>query len=141
MKKRIIALSCLILCVLSSSTYAGWVANTCHSRANCAMNNESITWHYKQPHWWQVVSTHTKRGNFHAVDTGMNFTWRAAAIHTLEPPIESNPWFVEGFHFYQECQTCPRVYDWYTSASDCSIYDGWWDKSGIKNTDITGDSQ
>lgn len=132
MKKIIKVISALALasCV-SSSLYAGFAATTSHSRANCGTFNESITWHYLEPHWWKVISIHESARYNHQVNTGLNYTWRAAAYHFNEATdVANNPWYVKGMHFYANCQYCTVVYDYYTDAGDCKIYDGWWDKSG-----------
>lgn len=123
----------LILALIASaaspvSSYAGFAANTAHSRANCFGFNESITWHYLEPHWWQVVSIHSRNAGSHSMDTGMNYTWRAAALHVGEITQLHDIWKVQGYHFYKDCSTCNKIYDVYTEAIDCSIYDGWWDK-------------
>lgn len=131
MKMKIIILG---LCaeLVSFNSWAGFSATTCHSRANCATFNESITWNYLEAHWWQVISTHTPRhGAPHVMDTGMHYTRRAAAVHVGEATdVKNNPWKVQGMHFYQACSTCKKVYDYYTESVDCSGYNGWWDKSG-----------
>ncbi len=131
--KCIVGLARVLLIIglfTSSNLHAGFAANTSHSRANCVGFNESITWHYLEPHWWQVVSIHSRNAGRHDIDTGMNWTWRAAALHVGEITKLHDIWKVQGYHFYQDCATCRKVYDWYTEATDCSIYDGWWDKNG-----------
>ena len=80
--KCIVGLARVLLIIglfTSSNLHAGFAANTSHSRANCVGFNESITWHYLEPHWWQVVSIHSRNAGRHDIDTGMNWTWRAAA--------------------------------------------------------------
>lgn len=110
------------------SAHAGIWGTTAHSRANCFGFNESITWNAHEFHWWRVESVHFhKNGTNHKINTGMNWTWRAAAFHTGEWEGPSgNNWRVQGYHFYRN-NNGREVYDVYTEAVDCSIYDGWWD--------------
>lgn len=122
------------LALLSFNTYSGWNANTAHSRANCYGFNESITWNWEEYHWWEVRSFHHKiRGDGpqdHNIIDFMRYTWRSAAYDFFKDPAGQNAdWYqVQGYHFYMN-DNGAKVYDAYTEARDCSIYDGWWDKN------------
>ena len=120
-------------CVLLSATvtaYAGVVAPTAHSRANCAGFNESITWYLGGSYWWRVESHHFRKVGdarpVHILNTGKNLTWRAAAYHTNEAySSRGDKWYVAGYHFFYP--NGREILDTTTMAVDCSIYDGWWD--------------
>ena len=111
---------------VATSSHAGVFGVTAHSRANCFTFNESVTWYKDHYYWWRVKSLHqSDKGISHMVDTGMAYTWRAAAFHSGEALGErTGQWFVQGFHFYMN--NGREIYDVYTSSSDCSAYDGWW---------------
>ena len=111
------------LMVASLSANAGLWGTTAHSRANC-VNNESITWYAGHSFNWRVVSFHNINGGYHYIDTGMGYTWRQAAVHWNES-YPGGKYFVSGFHYYEDRGR--QVLDVNTTASDCSIYDGWWD--------------
>ena len=115
---------------ITSSAGAGVAGPTAHSRANCAGFNESITWYLWNSYWWRVESHHFPNNQAtrpaHMLDTGTQFTWRAAAFHATEAySSRGDTWFVNGFHFYYP--NGKERFDALTSASDCNIYDGWWD--------------
>jgi hypothetical protein len=140
--KVVIKGTILGLSLLSQSVSAGFVSNTAHSRANCGGFNESITWNGSQSHWWRVLSIHFaihQFSNDHSIDTGMHYTWRAAAYHMKEwGGKDNNNWWVQGYHYYHDGNK--EVYDNYTEACDCAIYDGWWDKNIKPPVDsISGD--
>jgi hypothetical protein len=118
-----------ILLCLSIEAHAGFWSNTAHSRANC-VNNESITWNGSSTHSWRVVSFHNYDYNkpskgYHYIDTGMGYTWRQAAVHWNES-YPGGKYFVTGFHYFLD-DYGRQILGWNTQASDCSIYDGWWD--------------
>ncbi|WP_419420726.1 hypothetical protein ACNVED_05365 [Legionella sp. D16C41] len=115
---------------LSLTSHAGVYATTAHSRANC-FNNESITWYLWHNYNWRVVSFHNydlKHPNkgYHYIDTGMGYTWRQAAVHWNES-APGGTYFVSGFHYFLDRGR--EILDTNTQASDCSIYDGWWDQN------------
>jgi len=126
MKRKLILSA--ILGAISLNSYAGLWASTAHSRSNCFGFNESITWNAHESHWWRVESVHFyKDGSAHRINTGMNYTWRAAAYHTGEwEGPQANNWHVQGYHFYRN-DNGREIYDVFTDAFDCSPYDGWWD--------------
>ena len=117
--------------VSSLNVNAGVWNTTAHSRANCASINESITWNGHKSFTWEVVSVHwyktgTRNETSHSIDTGMNYTWRAAAMHIGEAARDpTTDWRVQGYHFYLNNNGI-KIYDVYTEAVDCNIYDGWW---------------
>ena len=116
--------------LFAATSQAGVTSPTAHSRANCAGFNESITWQLGHSYWWRVESHHyAKKGDTvprHIINTGKNFTWRAAAYHTNEGySTRGDQWYVLGYHFYYPNGS--EVLDAITQASDCNIYDGWWD--------------
>jgi hypothetical protein len=59
----------------------------------------------------------------------MAYTWRAAAFDFWKDPAGTyaNQYWVQGYHFYL-ANDGSKVYDAYTDAGGCNIYDGWWDK-------------
>jgi hypothetical protein len=119
---------------LAANTHAGFYANTAHSRANCYGFNESITWNWSQYHWWKVVSIHFRQsgnGPFtHTITAPMAYTWRAAAYDLMKDPAGpyANQYWVQGYHYYMATNGAV-IYDAYTDAGNCKIYDGWWDKN------------
>lgn len=126
MEYRKILLSIALSTGIITSSQAGVFGTTSHSRANCATFNESVTWNKNESHWWRVKSLHqSERGEAHLVDTGMAYTWRAAAFHAGEALGErTGQWYVQGYHFY--LNNGREIYDSYTSADGCNQYDGWW---------------
>ncbi len=114
--------------VHSSLAHAGAWAITAHSRANCAGFNESVTWHAAHYYWWRVESHHFAPGtNYaaHVLNTGKNYTWRAAAYHPAEAySSRGDKWWVNGYHYYYP--NAKETLDVMTSVGDCNIYDGWW---------------
>lgn len=113
---------------------AGVAAVTAHSRANCGGFNESVTWYLKQSYWWRVESHHFIRYEpmppTHIMNTGTNFTWRAAVFHPKEAYSSlGDKWWVMGYHFYHPhgLPNEKERLDTVTEARDCNIYDGWWD--------------
>ena len=130
MMKRVLILGvATMLGLCSANANAGYHSPTAHSRANCFGNNESVTWHAYHSYWWRVESHHFPEGwgrPLHIVNTGQQFTWRAAAIHTLEAfSSRGDKWWVSGYHFYYPAGK--ERLDVLTGVGDCSIYDGWWD--------------
>lgn len=126
--------SCAVLAIplifSSIISNAGIKAPTAHSRANCAGFNESITWHLGHSYWWRVESHHymsmADARPHHVLNTGQDLTWRAAAYHATEAySSRGDHWYVAGYHFYYP--NGREVLDATTMATDCSIYDGWWD--------------
>lgn len=117
------------LIALPAYASAGFYGPTAHSRANCFGFNESITWHAGHSYYWRVESHHYPEGwtkPHHVLNTGKQFTWRAAAYHSTEAySSRGDKWWVNGYHFYYP-NGQERI-DVMTSVGDCSIYDGWWD--------------
>lgn len=119
--------ACALLCS-TITAHAGFWSTTAHSRANC-FNNESITWNGAHSYYWRVISFHNYDLNnpnkgYHMIDTGMSYTWRQAAVHWNESP-PGGKYFVSGFHYFLDRGR--EILDTNTQASDCSIYNGWWD--------------
>ena len=115
-------------CLLSSMTAsAGMWGPTSHSRANC-VNNESITWWSGHPYTWRVTSEHYNIHGIdtHKIDTGYTKTWRQAAVHWNEAPLNQHTWIVNGAYYMRYFATTD-VLTGTESVNDCSIYDGWWD--------------
>jgi hypothetical protein len=124
---KIIGCSLLSITV---SAYAGFAAPTAHSRANCGGFNESVTWEFATYYWWRVESHHflsiSDLRPHHILNTGTNLTWRAAAYHSTEGySSRGDHWYVSGYHFYYP--NGREILDVVTMATDCDIYDGWWD--------------
>lgn len=119
------AILTILLLVFSHSANAGLIAFTMHSRANCG-NNESISWHAGHSYWLRTLSAHyTEDGeSYHTQDTSKEYTWRSAAVDWGEGI--SGQWIVYGFHYGYDEEDNMIFLD-QTFASDCSIYDGWWD--------------
>jgi hypothetical protein len=115
-----------LLSIISNPINAGLVSTTVHSRANC-INNESITWWLGHSYDWRVVSTHTNiYGGGHLIDTGFAMTWRQAAVHWGEAPLNDHRWVVAGYHYLSDYGRGRVPFDT-TNVGDCSIYNGWWD--------------
>jgi len=111
--------------LLISIANAGFNGFTMHSRANCG-NNESISWDARNYYTLGTVSHHYYKGQFnHGISTGWEYTWRSAAVHWFEANPGSG-WRVIGYHWIK-VGTEQRLL-LVTDVSDCSIYDGWWDK-------------
>lgn len=125
MKSKIIV-SVLLLGLQINIANAGLLATTVHSRANC-VNNESITWWLGHAYDWRVVSFHNNiYGGYHSIDTGYAVTWRQAAVHWGEAPLNDHRWAVSGFHYLSDYGNGKVPFD-STAVGDCSIYNGWWD--------------
>lgn len=123
-----------LLSLATITTHAGFYANTAHSRANCMGFNESITWNWNEYHWWEVVSIHFRQKgngpNTHKIKVPMTYTWRAAAFDFMADPAGpmADQYWVQGYHYFMAYDGSV-VYDAYTQAGNCAIYDGWWDKN------------
>lgn len=116
------------------TSHAGVVRPTAHSRANCGGFNESVTWHLGHSYWWRVESHHfikeAPMPPTHILNTGTHHTWRAAAYHATEAySSRGDKWWVVGYHFYHPDGNVNKRerLDTTTQATDCNIYDGWWD--------------
>ena len=116
------------LMILSNCCYAGINGLTIHSRANCAGNNESISWDKKANHVLRVVSTHMNltKGTQHTNDTGFINTWRAAVVHWSEA-VNSGAWVVTGSHWEYFPRENRTVFLGSETVAGCSIYNGWWE--------------
>lgn len=111
--------------ILFNTANAGFHAFTMHSRANC-VNNESISWEYRVYRELGTVTHHYHDGIFiHGYSTGWENTWRSAAAHWGEA-LPGSGWRVVGYHWQKI--NGQDVLLQITDVSDCSIYDGWWDK-------------
>lgn len=114
----------------SYSSHAGFNGLTHHSRANCG-NNESISWDAMAPHFLGVHSSHgLKNNDGHTISSPQEITRRAAAVHWGEGTDTGNKWTVKGSHFILFDGGSKHIWivdDFYTSAKDCDIYNGWWD--------------
>lgn len=120
------------LSIFTFSAHAGFHGFTMHSRANCAGFNESISWEFNKYRYLQTFSQHNDTaGKAHwscNLNTGWQYTWRSAAYHYKEGySSNGDRWHVEGQHWGLNAYNEPVRYD-LTSADDCNIYDGWWDK-------------
>jgi hypothetical protein len=125
MKVRYVALAIFLFNLAFNSANAGFNNLTTHSRANC-INNESITWDWTTYRMSGTVSQHYRNGVWiHGINTGWEYTWRSAAVHWGEAKPGSG-WTVIGYHWLRE-NNKERMID-ITEVSDCSIYDGWWDR-------------
>jgi len=121
---KITKISLSICCILSiCAAHSGFKFLTSHSRANC-INNESITWWFEHSMTLRTRSTHYYNNKFkHTIDTGWQNTSRSAAVHWGEG--HGTGWYVHGEHWV----FTDRPTHWATTdATDCNIYDGWWDK-------------
>ncbi len=119
----------IALLLLPSAIYAGAWNPTAHSRANCGGFNESVTWHAGHSYWWRVESHHflnkTDSRPNHIINTGKQFTWRAAAYHGQEGySTRGDHWFVIGYHFHYP--NGRERLDAVTTAEDCGLESGWW---------------
>jgi len=127
MKVKVV--SGLIGLMLCTKVFSGINGPTYHSRANC-VNNESISWDLTSPHMFFTQSEHfskTKSGDeiYHKVTTkGMESTWRSAAVHWFEGA--GGGWDVYGWHSSLD-EDGKEIILCQTRATDCNIYDGWWD--------------
>lgn len=127
-----ITMKFLALLILPLTIYAGTWKPTAHSRANCAGFNESITWHAGHSYWWRVESHHYRTPMAlypdHVINTGKQFTWRAAAYHATEAyASRGDEWRVVGYHFYYPKGPQYREQlDVITTAEDCGLESGWW---------------
>lgn len=118
------------------SAHAGFWGNTAHSRANCAGFNESITWNALASHYWEVHSHHyVSVGDSHPAHVLMDklrYTWRSAAYHAMEAySSRGDKWYVYGVHWWvpgDNPQKQKMRIDVTTMGTDCSGYNGWWDK-------------
>lgn len=119
----------LLTLSLSASAFAGFNGVTHHSRANC-VNNESISWDWTHDWWFWVNSVHRDRytgGIYHQLPSGWIVTWRNAMVHWGE----SRPggrFEVEGLHYMMGPHNQPVLVA-HEIVTDCSIYDGWWDRN------------
>lgn len=111
---------------LISITNAGFKEFTMHSRANCA-NNESISWHWRHRYTLWTSSVHVDANSGiaqHTVIANWDNTWRSAAVHWGEG---RGGWGVWGHHWIRnDHNQAVKLQEEY--VTDCSIYDGWWDK-------------
>ncbi len=115
----------LIMIVMANSVFAGFNNLTIHSRANCG-NNESISWDARKSYVLLTVSDHILNGSLkHSLSSGWENTWRSANVHWGEAKPGSG-WYVQAGHYIQINGRVSLL--GYTTADDCNIYDGWWDK-------------
>ena len=111
---------------MSGTSLASFTGLSHHSRANCS-NNESITWDWTQSHWSWVNSDHYNQRTgalVHLMFSNWYYSWRNAEVHWGEG---RGGWLVKGDHWMHDAKNNPvRVAD--EVVTDCSIYDGWWEK-------------
>ena len=122
MKKHILFMSLLLAANLS---HAGAKDLTVHSRNNCG-NNESISWDATETWHLGTNSRHFyKDGTNHYFGSGIEYTWRSAAVHWGEGV---GGWIrVQGEHYLFQDGSTKLIWFRVTDVKDCSIYDGWWD--------------
>ena len=114
-----------LLLLATITSHAGTFKTTCHSRANCANVNESITWNGLEEHWWRVYSVHaTAKRGAHNENTFMKFGHRCAVVHISDFMNLYDPWTVQGYHFYMDVNGY-EIYDCYTVATGCNLGQGW----------------
>jgi hypothetical protein len=135
MKINKIVLS-IIAIGISTNVNAGFKELTWHSRSNCARINESITWQFGRNLWLKTEGYHYAPGNNNKINhakcelsTGWQNTWRSADVHWTEG---TGGWLVYGDHYILDNNKQPQ-YLGETKASDCNIYDGWWDQDPPKD--------
>jgi len=122
MKKVLLGITIILL---ANNSFAGLKDLTIHSRANCG-NNESISWHLGHSYALLTVSDHLQNGRKqHSLATGWEMTWRSASVHWGESAPGRKDWFVQAGH-YQNINGRDYLLG-FTTATDCNIYDGWWD--------------
>lgn len=122
MKKVIIP---LLIFIFSSNINAALNGLSVHSRANC-INNESISWDWTHNWNLKTEARHYLNHNFvHMSETEWENTWRSAAVHWGEG---RGGWSVSSDHYiaYKDGDNVPLGS---TYATDCSIYNGWWEKN------------
>ncbi len=125
MKKTLLALLAMGIC---SNVSAGLNGPTHHSRANCG-NNESISWDATGNHTYCTISDHfPPGGGVHEVNTMWGSTWRSAAVHWGEARPGAG-WRVYGIHWEIINRVPTNVAN--ENVTDCSIYDGWWDRFNL----------
>lgn len=121
----------LLLFSVMQMAEAGFNGRTQHSRANC-VNNETITWDATRDWILQTISIHIdKENNQHKIVTPWEDTWRSAAVHWREA-LPGSGWRVTGIHWYSPSRVSKPIFIELTNVTDCSIYDGWWDKNIYK---------
>ena len=124
---KILMFSSALVC---SAANAGFQEFTMHSRANCGGFNESISWHFNHSYWLLTNSVHVKpNGNYSCnfwSNDRITLTWRSAACHFAEGYLTDN-WIVYGTHYTSNDGGKSTVFMAKTYATDCSIYNGWWD--------------
>ena len=112
---------------MSGIIQAGFNNVTYHSRANCG-NNESISWDWTHDWYFWVNSEHVDRRTgttLHTLVSEWQLTWRNAMVHWGEG---TGGWAVQGRHWIMSSDGQPiLIAEEY--VTDCSIYDGWWDKN------------
>lgn len=126
----------MLLLIVTSSAFAGFNGLTIHSRANC-YNNESISWDWTHDWNFATVSAHTFKSQdgtstLHVIRLPYEKTWRSAAVHWNEGT--SGGWEVSGGHMLKDDDGKETILGTET-VTDCSIYDGWWDKEKEKQKD------
>ena len=61
------------------------------------------------------------------INTGWENTWRSAAYHFAEG-FPGGEWTVTGYHYGLAPDKRTAILLSITTATDCNIYDGWWDQ-------------
>lgn len=63
------------------------------------------------------------------LNSGWLFTWRSAAVCWRESCTDKGPWLVNGHH-WETLKGGRLVEVGKTVATNCNIYDGWWESKG-----------
>jgi hypothetical protein len=115
----------LSLLLASNLSYAAANALSIHSRNNCA-NNESISWHGLKKYHFGTNSYHKyKDGKTHPMGSGIEQTWRSAAVCWGEGV---GGWVqVSGEHYLFENGSTKLIWYKITDVKNCDIYNGWWE--------------
>lgn len=128
MKKK--TLAAILLLTTTTNSHAGFYAFTMHSRANCGGFNESVSWHWQHLYNLITYSNHTSTNPkfwwICNINTLLMKTSRSAAYHWAEG-YAGGGWTVRGAHYIQNNNQNITLLK-KTEATDCAIYDGWWDK-------------
>ena len=126
----------LSLLLASNLSHAAFNGLSIHSRANC-VNNESISWDMTKKREMYTISDHCKMNkkrngceplnkapdDEHYIDTEREIGIRSAGVHWGEGT--SGNWAVLGVHEIKDPYT-GTVSTYFTSATGCNLYDGWW---------------
>jgi hypothetical protein len=99
-----------------------------HSRNNCG-NNESISWDAWETWHLGTNSYHyTTKNQMHPMGSGIQYTWRSAAVCWGEGV--GGYARTAGEHYLFQNGSTKLIWLKTTDVKDCSIYDGWWEWKG-----------